>query len=288
MYPATYKSLFPSFPRDNSVFVAMSFGSRFQSRYDEVIEPAVRSVLQEGTALEPYRVDAREISDSILTDILNGISSARAVLADISTIGYVDSTPIRNANVMYEVGIAQATRLPEEVLLFRSDSDTLLFDLANVRVNSYDPDGHPDAARSTVTKAIISTLSEVDSKRRAAVKQAAEALDYVSWMVLASAQPPGSISHPLTATMGQVLGNSGKLNAINRLLDMGALRALFPRVTPELLGHDAPAEQFFTYQATPFGSAVFHYGAEEIGLLSPEIRNLLDEAPRNETHKPAT
>lgn len=288
MYPATYKSLFPSFPRDNSVFVAMSFDSRFQSRYDEVIQPAVRSVLREGTALDAYRVDAREISDSILTDILNGISSARAVLADISTIGYVDSTPIRNANVMYEVGIAHATRLPEEVLLFRSDSDPLVFDLANVRVNSYDPDGRPDAARSRVTKAIISTLSEVDSKRRAAVKQAAEALDYVSWMVLASAQPPGNISHPLTATMGQVLGNSGKLNAINRLLDMGALRALFPRVTPELLEHDAPAEQFFTYQATPFGSAVFDYGAEEIGLLSPEIQEVLGEGPRNETHKPAT
>jgi hypothetical protein len=281
-------SLFPSFPRDNSVFVAMSFDSRFQSRYDDVIAPAISNVSMDGVGLEAYRVDAREISDSILTDILHGISSARAILADISTIGHVDDMPIRNANVMYEVGIAHAARLPEEVLLFRSDSDQLLFDLANVRVSSYDPDGSPTTARTIVGKAIVSALSEVDSKRRAAVKRAAESLDYVSWMVLVAAQPPATVSHPLTATPGQVLGNVGRLNAINRLLEMGALRALFPKVTPELLEQKGPAEHYFQYETTPFGSAVFDYGAEQIGLLSPEIQHLLTEATAHEPDKRAT
>ena len=84
-------------------------------------------------------------------------------------------------------------------------------------MNAYDPDGSPDTARTIVGKAIVSAVSEVDSKRRAAVKRAAESLDYVSWMVLAAAQPPETVPHPLTATVGQALGNAGRLNAINRL-----------------------------------------------------------------------
>ena len=63
---------------------------------------------------------------------MDGITSSRLFLADVTSIGKRDDVPIRNGNVMYEIGLAHAVRLPEEVLLFRSDSDRLLFDLANV------------------------------------------------------------------------------------------------------------------------------------------------------------
>ncbi len=77
----------------------------------------------------------RVTSDSILTEILDGIGRCRAFLADISLIGEIENTPIRNANVLYEVGLAHAVRLPQEVLLFRSDDRPLMFDMANIRVN---------------------------------------------------------------------------------------------------------------------------------------------------------
>jgi hypothetical protein len=131
MYPNTYLSLFPPFPRNDKVFVAMSFDEKFRARWDKVICPAVSRIERRGNRLEAFRVDARKISDSILTEILSGISTARLVLADVSTIKKVENKPIRNGNVMYEVGIAHAARLPEEVLLFRSDNDPLLFDMAN-------------------------------------------------------------------------------------------------------------------------------------------------------------
>jgi hypothetical protein len=39
MYPANYFGLFPPFPRENTVFVAMSFDPRFQTRWSNVIVP---------------------------------------------------------------------------------------------------------------------------------------------------------------------------------------------------------------------------------------------------------
>jgi len=60
MYPKNYFDLFPAFPRENSVFVAMSFAPQFQSRYDNVIKPAIESVDHEGSRLEPIRVDAKK------------------------------------------------------------------------------------------------------------------------------------------------------------------------------------------------------------------------------------
>ena len=150
MYPNQYFSLFPPFPHRDKVFVAMSFDDKFNRRWEDVIVPAVSSIEVAGVQLQPHRVDTRRISDSILTEILDGISNDKLVLADVTTESHIASQPIRNGNVMYEVGIAHAIRLPEEVLLFRSDSDKVLFDIANVRLNSYDPDGSRNEAREAI------------------------------------------------------------------------------------------------------------------------------------------
>jgi hypothetical protein len=184
MFPRNYFGLFPPYPRDNKVFVAMSFEDRFQSRWNEVISPAIRNVIRQGTPLQPVRVDARLISDSILTEILDGVTNGCLVFADVTTIGHIDGRSIRNGNVMYEIGLAHAVRLPEEVLIFRSDSDRLLFDVANVRANSYDPEGDPELARSQVSNAIIESLKELDLRRYLAVRSAAQSLDAVGWSVL--------------------------------------------------------------------------------------------------------
>jgi len=166
VYPANYFGLFPPFPRKDTVFVAMSFDEQFEKRWTDVIGPAIANVKPNGNALAAIRVDSRRISDSILTEILSGIGTARLVLADVTTIGYMDGgRAIRNANVLYEVGLAHAQRLPEEVLLFRSDNDNLLFDVANVRVNTYAPDQAPDEARKLISDCVEAALREVDLRR---------------------------------------------------------------------------------------------------------------------------
>ena len=77
MYPSHFFGLFPPFPREDTIFVAMSFDSRFDQRWNEVIAPAIRQVLRDEVPLEPLRVDSRKVSDSILTEILDEISKSR-------------------------------------------------------------------------------------------------------------------------------------------------------------------------------------------------------------------
>ena len=78
-----------------------------------------------------------------LTDLLDPDERPRYV------VGFLfDGT---NANVLYEVGLAHALRAPEQVLLFRSDADPLLFDVSGIRVHTYDPDGDPEGAKKKLT-----------------------------------------------------------------------------------------------------------------------------------------
>jgi hypothetical protein len=185
----------------------------------------------------------------------------------------MNELPVRNTNVMYEVGIAHSVRLPEEVLLFRSDDDRLPFDVANVRVNDYAPDENPDKARALVSDCIISALRELDLRRNLAVGRAIESLDSASWMLLMEAAGADKgIEHPRLKTMGELLGNAARVAAIQRLLELGAIKTLFVKVTPNTYGHlkDSDA-QLLTYECTEFGRAVCAEGARRLGIDTPEI-----------------
>ena len=256
----------------------MSFDHRFDHRWEKVIAPAIKRVKANDQALEPFRVDARKVSDSILTEILEGIARSRLVLADVTTLGTIDKTPIRNANVMYEVGIAHATRLPEEVLLFRSDNDALLFDTSNVRVNKYNPDDSPDVAQTTVATAILEASKEIELRRHLAVQRAADSLNMTAQMLLGQAQTIDGLPHPIMKNAGQILGNSTRVATIDRLLEMGALRTRFVSVTVEFLEKhgDSQDAELFRYECTEFGRAVFEEIARRQGLGTPEVQKFLE------------
>jgi len=100
--------------RRPEVFVAMSFAEDHQPRFRDVIEPAVKGLQLAGKPLRATRVDISKSGDSILTEIMDGISHAALILADVSSIGEdsVTDHPFRNGNVMYEVGVALACRQP--------------------------------------------------------------------------------------------------------------------------------------------------------------------------------
>lgn len=236
----------------------MSFDSRFVPRWENVIKPAIQSISIRDMQLNPLRVDARVVGDSILTEILQGIGLAQVVFADITSIGSLDGRPTRNGNVMYEVGIAHAVRLPEEVLLFRSDNDSLLFDTANVRVNSYNPDENPEESKHAVAEAIRQALREVDLRRHLAVRAAADALDYPSFELLAECKAAADLMHPKRKTMGDTLAAISRESAIQRLLMSGLLRAkpYLPSEADLQTFMDGPASSIIRYEITGFGAAV--------------------------------
>lgn len=276
MYPSQFFSLFPPFPRDEKVFVAMSFDHRFDARWEKVIVPAIGRIEVNGKPLEAHRVDARRVSDSILTEILTGISNARLVLADISTVTYADGKPIRSSNAMYEVGLAHAVRLPEEVLLFRSDSDHLLFDVANVRVNHYDPENQPDEAQEIMGVAVIDAIKELDLRRNLTVERAVTSLSFRDWLILFQIAS-GKVNHPVTRTMGDALSHASTVAAISRLLDMGILQTDYVSVTPELFSESTtkPIEEMIRYKITPFGEVVAARAAAK--MITPELAKTLEK-----------
>lgn len=285
MYPSTFFGLFPPFPYEERAFVAMSFDPMFDNRWNNVIVPAIRSVHVNNIALEAHRVDLRSVSDSILTEILDEICKCRVFIGDITSIGSINNRAIPNPNVMYEVGLAQAVRLPEEVILFRSDEGERPFDISAIRVHQYDPDHDPTQAKKIISQTIINSLKELSLKQQLAVMRAAESLDYQSWMVLFEAHSTGDFRHPATQTMKQTLGAISKTNAISKLLETGAIKTELIKVTPQLLNSEVqdPPEDFITYKITALGTALADYARKT--MFTPEVVPILEEQYQKESQK---
>ena len=163
MHPNAFlKSLWRSEIKEQ-VFVAMSFEPRFKERYETVILPAIEDEPIEGRNLIAYRVDNSKTGDSILTDIVDNIAHSRLVLADVSVIdeGRFTEVPIRNGNVMYEIGVALACRNASEVLLFRDDNKKFLFDVSTIPHLEVDFSNNSDAINK-LRNAIADRIRETD------------------------------------------------------------------------------------------------------------------------------
>jgi hypothetical protein len=255
----------------------MSFDSRLSPRWNDIIRPGIEAVQVNGAPLRAVRVDTGVVSDSILTEILTGISMARLIFGDVTALDDLNGQALRNANVFYEIGLAHAMRRPEEVLLFRSDNKPLMFDVANVRVNPYDPDNDPKTARTRVTDAIVAALNEGLLSKSLAVQRTAESLDYDCWSMLIGAQTT-PLQHPTIKTFGHVLASTSRVRAISRLLELGAIRTSLNLMTPEMAKKDVEGvAELVTYSITPFGHALFDFAKEAMGLNSPDrIKLLLD------------
>jgi hypothetical protein len=167
MYPKIYMDLFRSFEREQEVFVGMPFSSKFELRWKEIFEPAILSC-----SLKPYRTKELVVSDSITIDILDGIGRAKLLLFDIS-----DERGKPNPNVMYELGIAHATRLPEEVIILRDDiSKSSTFDISHIRWNTFSPKETENSI--TKIKALINNAeSEIDLTKDKLVTKVITSLD---------------------------------------------------------------------------------------------------------------
>lgn len=98
-------------------FVIMPFGDPFDNLYREVLAPAIKA-----RGLEPCRADEINKPGVIVDQIWKGINDAKLCVADVSG---------RNANVMYELGLAHAIGKP--VVQLVQDASDLPFDLKALR-----------------------------------------------------------------------------------------------------------------------------------------------------------
>lgn len=274
MYPQNLFSLIPPYPRSKRVFVAMSFDPRFDCRWQTVLKPGIEALSSANQQLEAYRVDLSRVSDAILTEILTEIAEAHCIVADISALDDLNGRPLRNANVMYEVGLAHSVRLAEEVILFRSDGSKLDFDVAGVRIHHYDPDGDAEAARRTVSETIVDSLRSLDARRRISIRAMSERLTLPAFNVLIEALNGSAIPHPDNRTMAQAVGSAQRSSAIGLLLELGALKAQTVSVSSEMLQEHAQEQEtpLIDYWITPIGRDLVGVLADRMGIFEQEIR----------------
>jgi hypothetical protein len=267
MYPLDVFTLFPSFPRENKVFVAMSFGGKHDDWYKNVIKEAIDGVsIDSDEKLESFRVDNSQTAHSINAEIIKNISYCRLFFADITTLGHIQRDgkkyACRNNNVMYELGLATATRLSKEIIMFRSDDDPLPLDMYDLHVNTYDSD--PEKAKEQIKTVLESAIKEIRLQKLWSIQHAVDSLTDDSWKcLLETFNTNGMVTHPRRVQMGEVLVAVERTNSINQLLELGILSANYPNLTIglfEVNGQPRCNNELYqnrlSYELTSFGKVV--------------------------------
>ena len=234
MYPKHYYDLFRDAIDPEMVFVGMSFASSEQFRWQTIIQPAIA-----GAGLQPYRLDTQVIGGSVLDDILNGIMRAKILVFDVS----VDNMRARNGNVMYELGIAHTIRYPEEILILRSDTEPLLFDVSNIRVNNYDRNREQES--SEILARMLTNMKEnIDSTKSLVLNKIISMLDEVTLGLLRSKAHLKffSLKELEKAFSPQVIEIR---SSIRILLELGILELIFRK-----------RDKTYAYTWTPMGLAL--------------------------------
>lgn len=124
-FKATSRATFNNYRVSSSrpkAFVAMQFSEPYNEVYRDAVEPLVKE-----TGFEPLRVDDVYGLGIIINDIINNLSEASIVLAEISE---------KNANVYYELGLAHALGKP--TLLMAIKGTSLPFDVGPHRCIFYE------------------------------------------------------------------------------------------------------------------------------------------------------
>lgn len=112
---------------DDTCFVVMPFANPIGGYYDSIYKLAI-----EKAKLKPNRADADIYgTGKIIDQIWQGITSARVLLADLTN---------RNANVLYELGLAHALHKPVVLICSKANENDVPFDLRHVRTIYYDKD----------------------------------------------------------------------------------------------------------------------------------------------------
>jgi len=107
----------------DSCFVMQPFAAPHGEYFEKIFKPAI-----EKTGLKPVRADADIFATGkIIDQIWRGIKGAKVLVAELTT---------RNANVLYELGLAHALKKP--VVLVSSNQPDVPFDLQHIRVIYYD------------------------------------------------------------------------------------------------------------------------------------------------------
>jgi len=245
MYPKRFWNEFRLKKYFDEIFVGMWFDEEnVRQRFNNIILKAI-----EQTGLKPRFLKEIITGDSIPIDIMRGIIECRLVLFDISPVINTKDMVVRNANVMYELGLAHTWRNPEEVVIVRDDGGGLPFDIQSMGVVKYNIE---DIATSIdqIKNTILFRLNQIEKIQGSTVRKAAENLNIQAYNLLVTSK--GKIFHDAT------LKDTDKILAIPLLLNLGLVELLTD-------GHG------YGYHPTYLGKKVISYFSQP--LEEDDIKN---------------
>ena len=145
-----------------SCFVMQPFALPHGDYFEKIFKPAI-----DKTGLKPVRADADIFATGkIIDQIWRGINAAKVLVAELTT---------RNANVLYELGLAHALKKP--VVLVSSNQLDVPFDLQHIRVIYYDVTD-PFWGTKLIEKVAENILSALNNPEEAIFKAADEGLEH--------------------------------------------------------------------------------------------------------------
>ena len=127
-------------------FVLMPFADEYREVYDHGIRPAA-----ENAGFQCYRADDAVGPRNIVADIIEGLFTADAIIADLTG---------ENANVFYELGIAHSIA-NKTIMICQRTQNGLPFDLTSYRTVFYD--STIDGIKTHLQQELELTLQNLDS-----------------------------------------------------------------------------------------------------------------------------
>ena len=139
--------------QDRQVFILMPFEDNLTQIYTDIVRPAIES-----NNLVARRADDINTNNAIMQDIWKSICESRFIIADLTG---------RNANVMYELGIAHTVG-KETILIHQENSGgksaNFPFDIAHFRIISYGNTASGGAKlRTDLSNTIDNVLAKLNS-----------------------------------------------------------------------------------------------------------------------------
>ncbi|MEW6499751.1 MAG: hypothetical protein AB1589_45905, partial [Cyanobacteriota bacterium] len=136
MYPKYFFEQFWTGDQRNELFVCMPFHDSFDDKFNSVINPSAKK-----SGFDKAARVKEEWKANVITDrIFDGLANSRMLLFDLTDD---PKSPCQfskqvNGNVLYELGIANAIRQPEDILLIRESSVAQIpFDISGLHINIY-------------------------------------------------------------------------------------------------------------------------------------------------------
>jgi len=264
MYAKYFFERFWEGEQRNELFVCMPFDDSFDGKFNDTMNTAAQKAGFEKAVRVKEEWDANVITDKIF----NCIANSKMLLFDLSDD---PKSPCKhskqvNSNVLYELGVSNAMREPQDIVLIREEpSSRLPFDISGMTVN-----GHTGPLKvDWLSTRLDEARGQQEWHKSKRVKAAAQSMEEIGLKYMYDFG-----SRPMRYQHFNVWKKPPEVKmAVMRLMDLGILR-FAAKCYPDQRGYEC------SFYWTSFGREVM----KDLGI-SPMPEDKFNKSAAYEEHK---